>query len=444
MTMYVFTGPTLPVAEARAELDAIYLPPAAQGDVYRVALERPSAIGIIDGYFERVPSIWHKEILWALSQGIAVFGASSMGALRASELSVFGMVGVGDIFESFHRGELEDDDEVAVVHGPGEDGFRPLSEAMVNVRATLKAAEAQGLIGPALHQTLVRVAKALFYPDRVWPRVLAGAAGEGASREALEALRGWLPGGRVDQKKRDALSLLRVMRAHLEAPPATSRPPPPFERTDAWVAMESRTERRTPGAPELAGAREDLLDELRLSGGFEQAWQGALGRALALELTRRMGRVVPPEVSRQTIEDFRRERGLFEGADLQRWLDSQRLERSESFFHDEALVRWVRTMFASDAERCLADHLRTTGALGALLARAEDKRRVLTTRCLEEPELSGVGLTEEALWRWYFEEHLRSAIPPDLERHARAAGFDSTALLRRAALREYVYSSERG
>ncbi len=41
MTVYVFTGPTLAAAAAREHLDATYLPPAAQGDVYRVARERP-------------------------------------------------------------------------------------------------------------------------------------------------------------------------------------------------------------------------------------------------------------------------------------------------------------------------------------------------------------------------------------------------------------------
>ena len=51
MSTYVFTGPTLSPADASAELDAIYMPPVAQGDVYRVCRKRPIAIGIIDGYF---------------------------------------------------------------------------------------------------------------------------------------------------------------------------------------------------------------------------------------------------------------------------------------------------------------------------------------------------------------------------------------------------------
>src|SRR3546814_5694523 len=69
----VFAGPSL-----REALPPGFklLPPAKQGDVFGVARSRPLAIGLIDGYFEQAPAVWHKEILWALSQGIHVFGAA--------------------------------------------------------------------------------------------------------------------------------------------------------------------------------------------------------------------------------------------------------------------------------------------------------------------------------------------------------------------------------
>ena len=118
MKPVVFTGPTISADEASRELDAVFLPPVSQGDVYRIATLRPAAIGIIDGYFEHVPSVWHKEILWAMKAGVHVFGSASMGALRASELTAFGMVGVGWIFEQFRDAALTDDDEVAVAHAP--------------------------------------------------------------------------------------------------------------------------------------------------------------------------------------------------------------------------------------------------------------------------------------------------------------------------------------
>ena len=137
MTAVVFVGPTLTPNAVAESLEAEILPPVRQGDVYRVARKNPTAIGIIDGFFEGVPSVWHKEILWAIEQGIPVFGSASMGALRAAELADFGMIGVGRIFEDYYSGVLQDDDEVAVLHSPAELGFQSLSEPMVSIRATV-------------------------------------------------------------------------------------------------------------------------------------------------------------------------------------------------------------------------------------------------------------------------------------------------------------------
>lgn len=232
----VFTGPTLSPAEGRAELGAVYLPPAAQGDVYRAALARPQAIGIIDGYFECVPAVWHKEILWALAQGIHVYGAASMGALRATELAPFGMQGVGRIFESYRDGVFEDDDEVAVMHGPADTGFRPLSEAMVNIRQTLAAAEAAGVLSSGARRALERIAKDFFYADRVYPLILRRATEAGLPAHELLALQRWLPQGQVNQKREDALAMLRVIREVLADGPPPKRVTFRLARSAHWEA----------------------------------------------------------------------------------------------------------------------------------------------------------------------------------------------------------------
>ena len=159
MKACVFVGPTLCPQDLPPAGDIAFLPPAAQGDVYRVTQMRPVAIGIIDGYFEGALAVWHKEILFAMAGGIHVFGSASMGALRAAELHPFGMRGIGRVFEAYRAGALEDDDEVAVIHGPPETGYLALSEAMVNIRATLAAAARDGLIGPATRDALALLDK---------------------------------------------------------------------------------------------------------------------------------------------------------------------------------------------------------------------------------------------------------------------------------------------
>jgi hypothetical protein len=234
MTVFVFVGPTLSAEEVRREIGATCLPPVAQGDVYRLVSNHPRAIGIIDGYFASTPAVWHKEILWALAQGVHVFGSGSMGALRAAELAVYGMIGVGAIYRQFVDGSLQDDDEVAIIHAPAELQYRNVSDAMVNIRATLAAAERGAVIGPELHQTLLRIAKDLHYPDRNYDSILKLASVQGESDEELQRLEDWLPEGRVDQKREDALAMLGVMREHLARHPGPHRPNFEFEPTRAW------------------------------------------------------------------------------------------------------------------------------------------------------------------------------------------------------------------
>lgn len=232
--LYVFLGPTLPRAEAARDLDAAYLPPVAQGDIIRLCARKPRAIGIVDGFFENIPSVWHKEILHAIDQGVAVFGASSMGALRAAELHPFGMIGVGAIFEAFRDGRLEDDDEVAVIHGPVELGYPSLSEAMVNIRRTLADAVADDVIPAATAALLEGIAKALPYRDRGYGRVLRLAADQGVPEEELADLKLWLPNGRFDQKRDDARELLRAMRRWAAQGAAAPEARFHFERTVLW------------------------------------------------------------------------------------------------------------------------------------------------------------------------------------------------------------------
>ena len=234
MTIVVFSGPTLPPAEAANELDAIYRPPVSEGDVYRAALESPRAIGIIDGYFENVPAVWHKEILYALSRGIRVFGSASMGAVRAAELAQFGMQGVGATFEAFLDGRLEDDDEVAVIHGPAELGYPMLSEAMVNIRRTLSDAHAGGVISSLTREGLEQIAKHLPYRERAYHAILSRGLAAGLAAEELAQFKVWLPNGRVDQKRADAILMLRVMRDCLRPDSEAISVAFHFEHTTLW------------------------------------------------------------------------------------------------------------------------------------------------------------------------------------------------------------------
>ncbi|NTX00694.1 TfuA-like protein [Myxococcus sp. CA040A] len=441
MKVFIFTGPTLRPEEASQELDVVYLPPVQQGDVYRATLEKPVAIGIIDGFFEHVPAVWHKEILWALAEGIHVFGAASMGALRAAELTSFGMEGVGAIFEDFQRGVLEDDDEVAVAHASAEDHWRPLSEAMVNIRATLAAARLGDVVSESTRAALEQLAKSLFYVERVWPTVLTRAAQEGLPGAELEALKAWLPRGRVDAKRADAVALLREIRARMEAGLSPKQTRFPFQHTDAWEEARRRAGRqplRYAANPLEGVSSEALLDELRLRGGLKEAQRSSMARALAVEEARRLGREPGMAELRATEEALRQERQLTPET-FEQWKSEQYVDDAPRLLRDESHVRWVETLFEPDVLRHLADHLRLTGEYGALVQRARDKEQVLTEAGLSAPRLEDAGITEGALWAWYFEEHQGRMVPSPIQQAARDEGFPDVDSMRRAALRELCY-----
>jgi hypothetical protein len=259
-TVVVFLGPSLPVTEAQCLLPgAMILPPARQGDVYRVVRDyRPRRIGLVDGTFASVPAVWHREILWAVAEaGVRVYGAASMGALRAAELDVYGMIGIGKIYDSYRLGRyvpftdpFEDDDEVAVVHGPPEMISLPASFAMVDVRETLATAEAVGLIDSAIRDRLATTLKRIYFPDRSISRLAEAAAAlpeaEGGTLVA------WLRAGNaVSQKWRDAAALLR----RLADPDEVASPPTfVFERVQLWEHFRTAADLADLGLPARAAA----------------------------------------------------------------------------------------------------------------------------------------------------------------------------------------------
>ena len=444
MSVYIFTGPTISPAEARAELDAVYLPPAAEGDVYRVALKRPQAIGIIDGYFQSTPTVRHKEILWAMSRGIHVFGSSSIGALRAAELAVFGMEGVGAIFEFYRDGVLEDDDEVAIVHGPPEIGFLAGSEAMVNIRQTLRKAELVGIISKKLGTVLEKIGKDLFYPDRNYSMLLRGASEYRLWEAELARFQQWLPTGQINQKREDALTMLRVMHRRLAQGLQPKTVSYSFEHTSMWetACRQSGELRFDSNAHSGALVLEPILDELRLEGDqFKQHGLAALERFLTIREADRLGIKVTDARRKKAEQAFRRERNLEDAVELERWMNDNGLNRHEFdiLMMDEARARWTHQRFQFAAISRLAEELRLSGDYPRFVARALAKDDLLESLGLKNPCLKSAGLTQNQLLIWYFEELVHRPVPNDLDSYAHELGFASPDAFRRALLKEYLY-----
>lgn len=232
----VFSGPTISHRDISQFMDCVCLPPVRHGDIIRLQRQPVEAIGIIDGYFEGAQSVWHKEILHALDSDIPVFGSASMGALRAAECHVFGMTGVGRIFEWYRDGVIEGDDEVAVVHGPEETGYLVTSLPMVDVRATLDNAFKFDIINNQQRALLLEIAKGTYYKGRTWQLVLDTANDVLNSESLYRNLRGWLIKNKVNQKRKDALEMLSLMRSKPWRKPAKRIKSFHFQHTSIWDA----------------------------------------------------------------------------------------------------------------------------------------------------------------------------------------------------------------
>ncbi|GAA2879172.1 TfuA-like protein [Nonomuraea rubra] len=320
MSVAVFLGPSLPLDEARRLLPgATYLPPARQADLVSLLDDPPAAIGLIDGEFHQARSVWHKEILLALERGVHVFGASSMGALRAAELERYGMVGVGTVFEQYACGRLTDDDEVALRYSHDDGRYVPLSEPMVNIRATLLAARAAGL-PESLCELAEREAKALYYPDRCRRAVLDRLRASGAGPAEVAALDAFWREHPVDAKADDARALLDVLAAFAADPPPPRPPGEPVFRTAGLDTLHDRERRVRVDGREVALA--DIADAAQLwHRDAATANAAALDRGLVLVLADLL-RIEPAE------EDV--------GREIERW----RIRHGHT--SDDSFAAWLR------------------------------------------------------------------------------------------------------
>ena len=321
----VFAGPSIP----RESIDSIsgfeWRPPVSQGDVYRAAKQRPRAIAIIDGYFEGVPSVWHKEILWAMSRGIHVFGASSMGALRAAELHTFGMRGVGEVFEKYRDGVYEDDDEVAVQHGPVELGFLAVNVPMVNVRATVESALNEGVLGAPAGDVLIQSAKSIFYPKRQWEIVLATAVDKGMEKSVAEHFSDWLPNGERDIKREDAARLVQELQQFLQNESDSFDTAYQFEWTVMWDRFAGGNTKLVENDMER-----DIVDELRMQpDAYSRMATRARLKQLALREAERKRVTVHIDQTRKRLSELRERLGLYSRAQLDEWMRNNELEETD-------------------------------------------------------------------------------------------------------------------
>lgn len=207
----VYAGLSLHFDEAKEILDShddvevVYKRPIQRGDLSLALRENPDIIAIIDGVFHQNSAVGHKEILNAIKSGVNVYGASSMGALRASELNSLGMIGVGYVYGQYASGNVDSDDDVAVMLD--SETLEALSEPLINMRYVFDNAASENVITEDEKEELLIIAKRTFYPKRNYAQTLAESSLDDDKKgELINFIR-----QSKDIKKEDAKELLYLI-----------------------------------------------------------------------------------------------------------------------------------------------------------------------------------------------------------------------------------------
>ncbi|MBQ2666617.1 TfuA-related McrA-glycine thioamidation protein [Methanobrevibacter sp.] len=215
MKIIVYAGLSIPFDEAKEILDStdsievVYKRPIQRGDLSQALKEHPDIIAIIDGVFHQNSAVGHKEILNVINEGIKVYGASSMGALRASELDTLGMTGVGYVYSQYTTGEVDSDDDVAVMLD--SETLEALSVPLINMKYVFTNAVSEGIITSDEKDELLDITKKTYYPQRNYARTISESDLDNERKSELIDFIRTSP----DIKKEDAKELLETIKAEI-------------------------------------------------------------------------------------------------------------------------------------------------------------------------------------------------------------------------------------
>ncbi len=430
MRAVIFLGPSCPDLGFDDPMVTVR-PPAAAGDIYRAARRGFALIGLIDGRFEDRQTVQHKEILYALSRGVHVWGGASMGALRAVECGPYGMRGFGDIFALYRDGVIDGDHEVAVSYGPADLGYPALSEPMVNVRATVASAVAGGCIDAGEGEEILSTASGIHYKDLTWDALVARLN----NPETRNKLNAFLPHGRVDLKARDAR---RMVEAVQQAVAETMRPfvadfeLQPTHHWRGFVERFAQTEDRLSEEDAL------VLDEVRLD---PVRYRELILRAFA----RRDIGDGPIDDGPQTerrLDMFRGELGLATARSFDDWLAANRTDRAclSAFLTRDGRLDEALQESADALAQDVLDELRAEDDYGPLLERAQAKSSALAGRdpAAMPPQFADFDLRD--LIAWFCRSRRIAADFDDLDDAARSLGLSDRRALHILLRREFEYA----
>lgn len=451
MIASIFLGPSLPIEEARGILPgAVFHPPAEQGDLL-AAVDHDGAeiLGLIDGTFHQNLSVWHNEVCYLLSRGITVYGASSMGALRAAETSRFGTVGVGSIYAWYRDGVITADDEVALLHGDESSNFRPLSEPLVNLRASVARAVAEGLLDDSVAHRVIDLARSIYYPERRLPLILQRCQESGILGADLKAVERALTVNYVDLKRADAREMLLEMARVLNGSVPVPKPPPfEFARSSMFETLYNLD--RKVRVEDRVISLQDIAEHIALHcPEFTEIRRSALNRDIVVFLSRLLDMRVTHEEIAQERNAFCDERDLNTPEAFKEWLRGNALCEADlmEYLAQEVVCRrlrhWALTARSFDRGcRALLDEVRIRGSFRHWAKEAAEETAIVNAYG-EEPEYRHVWSEHPARLAAMHAASGKVKIKGDAKIWAEEAGFEDVEGLAQGLSRATIFNEVR-
>ena len=207
-----FLGGSLPTSEVPFDDRLVITPPAEQGDLLAAILAGFKTLLIIDGYFYTRFPCTTFEVMTALEQGLNVFGAASIGALRAVELDWYGMTGVGLVYEALKRHPIKPYHLVAQTYTEQDAALTP---PLADFLYLLDCATADGILTEAYAGQAFDVAGAIGFPLLSFDYFFERLDAQTIATHALQAYFDDKGAAHFNVKRRDALTLLTSFRGLL-------------------------------------------------------------------------------------------------------------------------------------------------------------------------------------------------------------------------------------
>jgi hypothetical protein len=187
--------------------------PIGRSEIIKDIKSGVQVIGIIDGVFLQNKAVSPAEIMDALRCGVSVYGSSSMGAMRAAELSPYGMVGVGRIYEHITVTPYFRDDYLGQIFFENSE---TASLPFLDFAFGIEDAYQQGTITGKTGFSLLETYESLHFSERNIPALCQRIRSTRRRPEAMIKALGLVAKSITSTKRQDGLALLRKINADMK------------------------------------------------------------------------------------------------------------------------------------------------------------------------------------------------------------------------------------